>query len=364
MNQEPIAVVVFQLGGPDSLAAVEPFLYNLFSDPDIIDFPFARLARPTLARLISSRRARHVQEHYASIGGKSPIRELTELQARALERELRESRGLNARVIVAMRYWHPLTEEAVAQVARGGFRLLVLLPLYPQYSKTTTGSSLNEWQRHMARAGKDSLPASLIEHYHDHPAYLDAVVEKINEGLARFTDSTVARARHGVPLQLPADVHLVFSAHGVPMRFIEAGDPYQQQIEATTRLVMARGGWRNPHVLCYQSRVNPGKWLEPSLSDTLRRLAASPASGHLQVAKASPGGLKAAATHAAPRVLVVPISFVTDHVETLAEIDHEARELAMHAGITQFELMPALNDSPTFIRALADLVTSQMNISY
>ena len=334
MSQEPIAVVVFQLGGPDSLSAVEPFLYNLFSDPDIIDFPFARLARPTLARLISSRRARHVQEHYASIGGKSPIRELTELQARALERELREIRGLDARVIVAMRYWHPLTAEAVEQVARGDFAKLVLLPLYPQFSKTTTGSSLNEWRRQYARAGKGSIPVAVIEDYHDHPMYLDAVVEKINDGLGRFTDSADARARHGVPLQLPADVHLVFSAHGVPVRFIEAGDPYQRQIEATTQRVCERGGWRNPHLLCYQSRVNPGKWLEPSLNETLRNLAAS----------------------GAKRVLVVPISFVTDHVETLAEIDHEARELAHRAGIEQFELMPALNDSPAFIRALADLV--------
>src|SRR5690349_2231875 len=138
----PVAVVLFQLGGPDSLAAVEPFLYNLFLDPDIIDFPFARLARPTLARLISSRRARKVQDHYASIGGKSPIRELTELQASSLEAELR--RTIDARVFVAMRYWHPLTEEAVAQVTSGNFRRLILLPLYPQYSKTTTGSSLNE----------------------------------------------------------------------------------------------------------------------------------------------------------------------------------------------------------------------------
>lgn len=324
MSQKPIAIVVFQLGGPDSLAAVEPFLYNLFSDPDIIDFPFARLARPTLARLISSRRARHVQEHYASIGGKSPIRELTELQARALERELREVRGLSARVIVAMRYWHPLTAEAVEQVVCGDFARLVLLPLYPQFSKTTTGSSLNEWRRQYARAGKGSIPVAVIEDYHDHSMYLDSLVEKINEGLSRF--------------QRPEDVHLVFSAHGVPVRFIEAGDPYQRQIEATTQRVCERGGWRNPHLLCYQSRVNPGKWLEPSLTVTLRSLAA--------------GGTK--------RVLVVPISFVSDHVETLAEIDHEARELAHRAGIEQFELMPALNDSPAFIRALADLVLSHL----
>ena len=349
-SENKLAVVVFQLGGPDSLQAVEPFLHNLFSDPDIIDFPFARLARPTLARLISSRRARHVQEHYASIGGKSPIRELTELQARALERELRESRGLDARVFVAMRYWHPLTGEAAAQIARGDFRELVLLPLYPQFSKTTTGSSLNEWQRHYARAGKDSIRSSVVHSFYGNSTYLDAVVERINEGLARFipaNDPPVAEVSPPPKRGYRAgdednaatnDVHLVFSAHGVPVRVIDAGDPYQQQIEETVRLVMERGGWRNPHALCYQSRVSPGKWLEPTLSETLRRLAAR-------------GG---------SRVLVIPISFVTEHVETLAEIDIEARALARHLGIAQFELMPALNDSATFIRALADLVLAQV----
>jgi len=399
------AVVVFQLGGPDSLDAVEPFLYNLFSDPDIIDFPFARLARPTLARLISSRRARHVQAHYAAIGGKSPIRELTERQARALECELQKS--IVARVFVAMRYWHPLTEEAVKEIARGDFRQLVLLPLYPQYSKTTTGSSLNEWQRQYARAGIDSLRMTVVQSFYDHPTYIDALVEKINEGLARFNAPGGAGARHGAPLRPADDVHLVFSAHGVPVRVIEQGDPYQKQIEETVRLVVERGGWRNPHVLCYQSRVNPGKWLEPSLRDTLCRLAAqhpeevakelpeaeggpTPRRKDSKPAQSTekdhPAGLRALApwreaagssnssipvdaVHSSasgdagsgtPRVLVIPISFVTDHVETLAEIDIEARALAAQLGIAQFELMPALNDSPTFIRALAELVLARL----
>jgi ferrochelatase len=361
---DSLGVVVFQLGGPDSLDAVEPFLFNLFSDPDIIDFPFARLARPTLARLISSRRARHVAEHYASIGGKSPIRELTEHQACALERELRESRGLDARVMVAMRYWHPLTEAALEQVVRGEFRHLVLLPLYPQYSKTTTGSSLNEWHRQYSANGNGSLAIKTVHQFYDHPLYLDAVVEKINEGLARFVGASIpseVRSAQSVSSadRLADDVHLVFSAHGVPVRVIEAGDPYQEQIEATVRLVMERGGWPNRHVLCYQSRVNPGKWLEPSLSETLRSIAGSPRSAHLQVGTASYAGLKPGATRARKRVLVIPISFVTDHVETLAEIDIEARHLAYQIGLGQFELMPALNDSPAFIRALAELVLAQ-----
>lgn len=337
-NDGSVAVVLLQLGGPDSLAAVEPFLYNLFSDPEIIDFPFARLARPTLARLISSRRAKHVQEHYASIGGKSPIRELTDQQARALESELRKT--LDARVFVAMRYWHPLTQETVEQIAAQNFHELVLLPLYPQYSKTTTGSSLNEWRRRYAAAGRNGLSTKVVKEFYQHPIYIDAVVEKINQGLEKFSHTTSSDSSLGEPAGSPGaaeaapEVHLVFSAHGVPMSVIEAGDPYQDQIEATVRLVMERGGWRNRHLLCYQSRVGPGRWLRPSLDEELKNLAAQ----------------------GAERILVIPIAFVSDHVETLSEIDIEARHLAGQLGIRQFEVMPALNDSPRFIQALAELV--------
>jgi ferrochelatase len=326
-------VILFQLGGPDSLAAVEPFLYNLFSDPDIIDFPFARLTRPLLARLVASRRAGKVLEHYARIGGKSPIRELTELQAKALEHELRQY--LDARVFVAMRYWHPFAEEAVRAVMSQGFREVVLLPLYPQYSKTTTGSSLNEWYRMLARL-QVHLPSAVIREFYDHPLYLEAVVERVNQGLARFQEPNVS-SDHGRPSD-SQKVDLIFSAHGLPISVVEAGDPYQAQVEATVKLVMERGGWSNPHALCYQSRVSPGRWLQPSLDSTLVRLAA--------------GGSES--------VLVIPISFVSDHVETLYEIDIEAREHALHAGIRQFELMPALNDSPTFIRSLASLVLREV----
>ncbi|HET7840426.1 MAG TPA: ferrochelatase [Terriglobia bacterium] len=327
-SSKRFAVVLFQLGGPDSPEAIEPFLYNLFSDPDIIDFPFARLARPVMARLISSRRAKKVQEHYASIGGKSPLRELTERQAAALEAELRKT--LDARVFVAMRYWHPLTEEAVQQIYEGDFSELVLLPLYPQYSRTTTGSSLNEWERlYTPRNGSGALPASVVREFFEYPPYLDAVIEKINEGLEKFGGPT-------------DNVHLVFSAHGVPVSVIEAGDPYQTQIEATTKLVLQRGGWSNPHCLCYQSRVSPGRWLRPMLHETLQEIAA-------RTVPAKSG-----------RVLVVPIAFVSDHVETLGEIDIEAREQASQLGLGQFEVMPALNDSPSFIRALASLVLKEI----
>jgi protoporphyrin/coproporphyrin ferrochelatase len=316
--------VLFQLGGPDSPAAIEPFLCNLFSDPDIIDFPFARLARPALARLIASRRARHVRQHYARIGGQSPIRELTERQAAALERELR--RTINVRCLVAMRYWNPSTADAVQQIQAHRFDQLVLLPLYPQYSKTTTGSSLNEWRRQYSATTPHHGEARVIPEFYNHSLYIEAVVEKINLGLEKLRQA-------GKPNT--DDVHLVFSAHGVPLKEIEQGDPYQAQIESTVRLVMERGHWPNPQCLCYQSRVGPGKWLQPTLDASLRQLA----------------------VQSADRVLVIPISFVTEHVETLYEIDIEARELAGRLGIRRFEVMPALNDSPSFIRALADLVT-------
>ena len=246
-TRKNVGVVLFQLGGPDRLEAVEPFLHNLFCDPDIIDFPFARLAREPLARLVSSRRAPRVQKHYAQIGGKSPLRELTELQAQRLECELRQS--LEARVFVAMRYWHPLTEEAVHQVLSDRIQTLVLLPLYPQYSRVTTGSSLNEWRRKFPSS--HPIDVRIVREYHNHPLYIKAFVGRINEGLEEF------RKTNGSALRLPADVHLLFSAHGVPESIVKAGDPYQTQIEATVRLVRERGAWANPHSICYQSRSGP-----------------------------------------------------------------------------------------------------------
>jgi protoporphyrin/coproporphyrin ferrochelatase len=310
-----IGVVLFQLGGPDTLEAIEPFLFNLFCDPDIIDFPGARLGRKPLAKLISSTRARKVQHHYAVIGGGSPIRRFTEQQARCLQLKLADC-GLDARCFVAMRYWHPFTSEAIQQLRAADCQEVVLLPLYPQYSSTTTGSSLNEWRRLF----QDELPVHYIEPFYRHRLYLEALTEKINEALARFAT--------------PPQADLVFSAHSVPVAVIENGDPYQQQIEETVELLMQVGGWANRHLVCYQSKIGASKWLQPSLRNTLRGLAAS----------------------GSREVCVVPISFVSDHVETLGEIDHEAREEAYKLGITQFAMTEGLNNSPAFIAALADLV--------
>jgi len=317
-----VGVVLFQLGGPDSLAAVEPFLFNLFCDPDIIDFPFSRLGRRALARLISKTRAKKAAQHYAAIGG-SPIRRFTEQQASALEARLLCD-GVHARCVVAMRYWHPFTAEAIAQLQNNEdaeVEQVVLLPLYPQYSSTTTGSSLNEWRRQW----KGAVPTSCVEAFYRDPQYIAAVVERIDEALARFPH--------------PPSVPLVFSAHGVPVSVIEKGDPYQQHIEETVGLVMEQGGWSNDHRLCYQSKVGASRWLEPSLRQTLRQVA----------------------SEKQREVCIVPISFVSDHVETLGEIDHHAREEARLLGIERFEMTRGLNDSPKFIQALAELVLAAIS---
>jgi ferrochelatase len=317
-----VGVVLFQLGGPDTLEAIEPFLYNLFCDPDIIDFPFARIGRKPLAKLISTTRAKRVQHHYSVIGGGSPIRQFTERQACALENHLVEL-GVDARCFVAMRYWHPFTAEAIAKVRAARCTELVLLPLYPHYSTTTTGSSLNEWNRLF----HDDIPVHVVESFYTNDLYLDALVEKIEGALARFPR--------------PEKPELIFSAHSVPLAVINRGDPYQRQIEDTVRLLMERGGWPNRHRLCYQSKVGASKWLQPSLRSTIRSVAAE--------------GRKA--------VCIVPISFVSDHVETLGEIDHEARAEAVKLGIQQFEMTSGLNDSSRFIAALADLVSTSLGMN-
>jgi protoporphyrin/coproporphyrin ferrochelatase len=314
-----VGVVLFQLGGPDSLESIEPFLYNLFCDPDIIDFPFARIARQPLAKLIAVSRAKHVAHHYAEIGGKSPILEFTRRQAVALETRLRQD--YDARVVVAMRYWRPFTQEAITELARHAPDEIVLLPLYPQYSKTTTGSSVNEWNRRFHPNGWNPAVHVITEFYRD-PAYIESVVSAIRNSLGQFAN--------------PRDIDMVFSAHSVPMSVIEKGDPYQRQIEETVDLVWARGGWLARRHVCYQSKVGASKWLRPSMHETLKRLAAE--------------GSK--------NVLVIPISFVSDHVETLHEIDIEHREQARSLGITNYCMVPGLNDSPEFIEALAGLVES------
>jgi len=320
-----IGVVLFQLGGPDSVDAVEPFLYNLFSDPDIIDFPLASIARRPLARLIARSRARHVGRHYAEIGGRSPILEHTRHQACALEHELRTS--LDARVVVAMRYWHPFTSEAILELQKHAPEEVVLLPLYPQYSRTTTGSSLNEWNRLFRPSDAWHPKVHLVREYHENPDFIQAVVARVNQALAAFG--------HPIP-----ELDFLFSAHSLPLSVVQSGDPYQQQIERTCKLVWEAGGWRGRRHLCYQSKVGTATWLAPAMGDAIADLAAA--------------GTR--------QVLVVPISFVSDHVETLHEIAIEHRELAEKLGIADFRLVEGLNDSPCFIAALANLVRQSLRM--
>ena len=322
---ERLGVVLLNLGGPDSLEAVEPFLYNLFRDPDIIDFPLSFLFRKGLAKVISSRRAPRVMEQYKAIGGKSPIREYTEQQASRLEEELNRQ-GLDARVYVAMRYWRPSTEEALEAIERDGVTRVILLPLYPQYSKATTLSSMKEWDKQVKqRASK--IEAELIDSYFSFQPYIDAFVERVDQGLARF------------PEDRRDEVNILFSAHGTPMKLVRQGDPYSHQIAKTVEAIMERGRFSQPHHLCYQSKVGPLKWLEPSTPETIHKLAAE--------------GVK--------NMLLVPVAFASDHLETLFELGVEYRREANEAGVLQYEVTEGLNLSPKFIDALAQLVFEKID---
>lgn len=316
-----IGVVLLNLGGPDSLDAVEPFLYNLFCDPDIIDFPGSFLFRKGLAKLISSKRHPRIQEQYKQIGGKSPLKDHTLRQAALLEERLNEQ--FPAKVYAAMRYWKPSTEETLDGIKSDGIERVILLPLYPQYSKATTESSVKEWDKQLRlRGDKLQLDTTLIESYYDHPRYIDAFVERINEGLERF------------PAERRSGVHILFSAHGTPMKLVKQGDPYSGHIKTTVEMIKTLGGFSHDNSLCYQSKVGPMKWLTPSTPDTIKELAEK--------------GVK--------DMLVVPVAFASDHLETLYEVGIEFRHMAVTAGVGQFEVTEGLNDSPIFIDALAQLV--------
>jgi protoporphyrin/coproporphyrin ferrochelatase len=320
------AVVCFQLGGPDSLESVEPFLYNLFRDPDIIDLPLAFLFRTPLARLIANRRAPIATKLYAGIGGRSPIREQTQMQADALRAFLAAS-GHAMPVEIAMRYWHPRAEAVIQKLLDEKIEEVVLLPLYPQYSKATTGSSMREWNELIERMGAaGKIRSTLIDAYYDDPLYIRALVERIREALER------------VPEAERSAVHLLFSAHGTPLKLVRAGDPYSQQIRRTYELVVEQGGFNLPHRLCFQSKVGPQQWLKPSLVETIKVMAGEKIS----------------------HVIVIPIAFVTDHIETLSEISIEARKEAHELGIGYFDMTAPLLVSAPFIECLGAKVIAAL----
>ena len=318
MPNRKIAIVLFNLGGPDQPSSVRPFLVNLFKDPAILRVPF--FVRPLLARLIAALRTKAATANYAILGGKSPLLELTQEQAVSLEAALPD---LNARCFIAMRYWHPFSLETARAVKAYDPDEVVLIPLYPQYSTTTTGSSLTGWREAAAQVGLVASTTALCC-YHSDPGY------------GRATAAIVRRAYDEARAALPPETGLrvLFSAHGLPESIVKAGDPYQFQVERTVAMVARMLDVPDlDYSTCFQSRATPQKWIDPSTEHEIERAA------HDKVA-----------------ILVVPIAFVSEHSETLVELDVEYRELAEHKGVPGYFRAPAQNSDTGFIEALADLV--------
>lgn len=314
-----LAVVLFNLGGPDGPDAVRPFLENLFKDPAIITLP--AIARIPLAKFISSRRAEMAKANYAIMGGGSPLLPETLKQARALEASLNEANpSQEARVFVAMRYWKPFAAETAKEVAAFAPDEIVLLPLYPQFSTTTTASSLKDWAQAYRGPGRTRTVCC----YPTEPGLTDAHAKLIRETWEAAGS--------------PANVRLLFSAHGLPEKVIEGGDPYQAQIQATAQAVAMRLPELADWNVCYQSRVGRLKWIGPSTDDEIRRAAAE-----------------------GKGVLISPIAFVSEHVETLVELDHEYAELAAHEGVTPYLRAPALGVEADFVRGLRDAVIATLD---
>jgi ferrochelatase len=308
-------VLLLNLGGPDSLDAVEPYLVNLFRDPFLIRLPLRGWLRTVFARWVARKRAPHVRKLYAEIGGRSPIEPITRAQAGLLENEL----GPGYRCYAAFSAWTPYIREAAQRAKDEGADRLIGVSLFPQWCSATTGSVLHDLRIEAQRLG---LPLREVASYPEDPEYLDALAATVREGLDRFP-----------PAERPG-VHVVFSAHGVPVSIIKKGDPYERDIRATVRGLVSRLPEGQPWSLSYQSKVGPVKWLEPATAEHLPALAAK--------------GVK--------NVLVVPVAFVSDHIETLHEQRILLRGIAEKAGIERYEVAGALNESPRFARALARLV--------
>lgn len=309
-----IAIVLFNLGGPDGLEAIRPFRVNLFSDPAIIRAPI--FIRFWLARLIAARAQKKAEEGYARMGGKSPLLELTQRQAAALEAALP-----GAKCFIAMRYWHPFAAEVARAVKDYAPERILLLPLYPQFSTTTTGSSLFDWHDAAARAGL-VVPTTTLCCWYDDAAYAASI--------AALVRRTLGQARAELPAGTP--IRLLFSAHGLPEAIVKAGDPYQQEVEDGTEAVVAALGEAVDYQVCYQSRATPQQWLEPSTEQAIERAARDGVA-----------------------VVVVPIAFVSEHIETLVELDVDYREVAEKLHLKGYYRVKAPNDDGDFIAALAGM---------
>lgn len=316
------AILFINLGGPERPEDVKPFLYRLFSDPEVIRVRFRPL-RALIAWAIATGRERKSRELYATIGGGSPIRALTDRQAAGVESLLRGA-GKDASVRTAFTCSAPLIEDVVEAAAAQGVRRFLAFPLYPQYSLTTTKGSLDRARAAVARYGRGATLDELRS-WPDHPGLVRAHAELIRAEVARFSDPR------------PEKIHLLFSAHSIPEKLVTRdGDPYPAEVERTVAAVVRELGWTGPHSLAWQSKLGPVRWLEPSTLDELERLGEARAS----------------------QVMVVPIAFVSDHIETLNEIDILFRDFAARAGIREFRRTPGLNDHPVFLDALARLASN------
>ncbi len=321
-----VGVLLMNLGGPERIKDVGPFLYNLFSDPEIIRLPIPIFQKP-LAWFISMLRSSKSQKAYQAIGGGSPLRRITEQQARELQSELRK-RGIDATSYVAMRYWHPFTESAVEDLKADNISEVVVLPLYPHFSISTSGSSFRELRRLIeVDDAFRKISIRCIRSWFDNDGYINSMAELIKNEISAC-DS-------------PENAHICFTAHGVPKSYVEeAGDPYRDEIEDCSLLIIDKIeqslGFSNSYTLSYQSRVGPEEWLQPYTENVLEELGAK--------------GLS--------ELVVVPISFVSEHIETLQEIDIEYKEIAIKNGIKNFRRVKALDTNPLFIKGLADLVAN------
>lgn len=321
-ENRPTALILLNMGGPDSLDAVEPFLYNLFADRELIQLPAGAFLQKPFAKWISHFRAKTVVENYRSIGGKSPLLDWTRKQAEGIAQRL----GDHVQPFVVMRYWDPRADDVLTQIREAGIDNAVVVSMYPHNTGATTGSSVNDFKRAVTRTYPE-LEYQIIHEWYDWPGYLDALAARVSEGLDSFHEL------------MRDEVQILFSAHSLPQKFIDRGDPYQEHVESTALNVMQRVGnydWS----IAYQSRSGPVRWMTPGTDDAIKEIAAA---GHRTL-------------------LVVPVSFVSDHIETLDEIDVEYRELATEHGIVNFCRAPSLNDNADFLDAMAELVREECTI--
>jgi protoporphyrin/coproporphyrin ferrochelatase len=322
-----VGILLLNLGGPDSVDAVKPFLYNLFSDPDIIKLPLSSVFQKPLAWTITTSRGAEVMKNYEEIGGRSPILPLTQAQADALKTALAQ-RGFNVPVYIAMRYWHPFTDDTVDQIIRDDIDHLVVLPLYPHFSYTTTGSSVNALEAALNARGS-RLNTDIIAPYYLDKRYLASLADTVQDAITQYTDWTVPQEQ----------VTILFSAHSLPRRHVKrTQDPYPDQIYDCAKTLMSKHFPDNPWELAFQSKVGKMPWIGPQTDGVLHYFAAT----------------------GVDNIVVVPISFVSDHIETLFEIDLEYIPLGKQIGLQHLVRSPSLNTRPLFIGALTELVVAQL----